>query len=94
MSGTYERIDNQPVEHRCRRPGYWNRRWNGVGIGSIWRCGECGRRWMWHVPHLFSEPDWDAMDSHNFRMYGPPDPEEVLDKVLGLRDPTLHDQTL
>jgi hypothetical protein len=71
MTGRYELIDDQPPEHQCHLPGWFSRRWHSAGVGSIWRCGVCGRRYMWRVPHLGVTPEWWDMNSHNFLHYGP-----------------------
>jgi hypothetical protein len=81
MSGTYEKIDNQSADHECRKPGWWSRRWHHAGVGTIWRC-ECGRRYMWRVPHLLSDPMWEDMTAPNFVKYGP-QIERIFDVVLG-----------
>ena len=44
--GTYERLAGppDPSSHRCRPPGWWRRRQDGVKSGAIWRC-DCGKRY-------------------------------------------------
>ncbi len=75
MSGTYERIGDEPARHVCRKPGWWSRRWHRAGIGTVWRCG-CGRRYVWREDYLISGgPLWMPLDE--------PFIEDVLDKVFG-----------
>ncbi len=62
MSGTYEKIDNQPSKHECTPPGFWSRWWHRVGIGTIWRC-ECGSRWEWKVDSMmWPYPSWVSLE--------------------------------
>lgn len=58
MSGTYEKVVDRPEPHECRPPGAFNRWWNRVGNGTIWRC-KCGEGWLWdiHTP-LWPYPGW------------------------------------
>ena len=37
--------------HRCPRPGFFSRFYNGVSRGSLWRCysSECGKVWIWSL---------------------------------------------
>ena len=33
----------------CQLPGWWMRITQEILPGDVWKCGECGRSWVWDV---------------------------------------------
>ncbi len=54
----------RPAKHNCDTPGGWSHgphqhRVCTFAPGSVWRCGECSRRWVSVKMHLLNG-EWEA----------------------------------